>query len=220
MEKVVKMKNCLAALFCLLSLSSSFAQTDSQESQRNEFKNGLYIGCIEKQSQNQLTASADFTSDVCSCYANDTTDHVFANLDFQIAFKSKDSLAMKTAINQVITKEKTEQDFHYCLNKTQDNFTKTKKPIIDKSTKELSTKRGLLGETRESFIRGGILECVDTAKSSSPQTQAYCSCSVNSMADNVSQKDLYEIGVNSAIGQRKMKEMGELGLQRCGHFLK
>ena len=213
------MKNYLAPLFSLLILSSSFAQNNSQESQRNEFKNGLYIGCFEKQSQSQITANDDFISDVCSCYANNTTDHVFANLDFQIALKSKDSLAMKTAINQVITKEKTEQDFQYCLNKTQDKFTKSKKPIIDKSTKELSTKRGLLGETRESFIKGGILECVDTAKSSSPQTQAYCSCSVNSMADNVSQKDLYEIGVNSAIGQRKMKEMGELGMKRCSHLL-
>ena len=45
------------------------------------------------------------------------------------------------------------------------------------------------------------------AKSSSSNVQAYCSCSVGSMADNVSQQDLYEIGINSINGQKKMKEM-------------
>jgi hypothetical protein len=40
------------------------------------------------------------------------------------------------------------------------------------------------------------------------------------MADNISQKDLYELGINSVNGQRKMKEMGELAMRRCSHFLK
>lgn len=213
------MKRLLFIFLIVTFLPSSFAQSASQENLKRELNDGLYSGCVEKQNQSQLTASADFTKDVCSCYARNTTEQIFSNLDFQIALKKKDDAAMKSAIGQVITKEKSAIGFQYCLNKTQENFKEKKKPILDKPTKELSTNRGLIGESRDSFVRGGMIECVEAAKSSSPNVQAYCSCSVGSMADNVSQKDLYEIGLNSAIGQRKMKEMGELGMKRCSHLL-
>lgn len=213
------MKRLFFIILILTYLPSSFAQNASQENLKRELNDGLYSGCVEKQNQSQLTASADFITDVCSCYSRNTTEQIFSNLDFQIALKRKDDSAMKAAIGQVINKEKTAIGFQYCLNKTQEKFKEKKKPILDKSTNELSTKRGLLGEARESFIRGGVIECVDAAKSSSPQTKAYCSCSVGAMADNVSQKDLYELGINSHIGQRKMKEMGELGMKRCSHLL-
>lgn len=213
------MKRLLFTFFIVTFLPLSFAQSTIQESLKKELINGLYSGCLEKQSQSQLTANADFTTDVCSCYARNTTEQIFSNLDFQIAFKKKDDAAMKAAIGQVITKERSSIGFQYCLNKTQEKFKEKKKPILDKPTKELSTKRGLIGESRDSFVRGGMIECVEAAKSSSPNVQAYCSCSVGSMADNVSQKDLYELGINSSIGQRKMKEMGELGMKRCSHLL-
>ncbi len=214
------MKRLLFIFLIVTSLPSSFAQSASQENLKIELNDGLYSGCVEKQNQSQLTASADFTTDVCSCYARNTTEQIFSNLDFQIALKRKDGSAMKAAIGQVITKEKSAIGFQYCLNKTQEKFKEKKKPILDKPTKELSTKRGLIGESRDSFVRGGMIECVEAAKSSSPNIQAYCSCSVGSMADNVSEKDVYELGINSSIGQKKMKEMGELGMKRCSHLLK
>lgn len=134
--------------------------------------------------------------------------------------KNKDDLAIKSAVRQIVTKDKSAITFQQCLNKTHDKFKEEKEPILDKPTKELSTKRGLLDESRDSFIRGGILECIDSAKSSSLNVKAYCSCSVGSMADNISQQDLYEIGINSKLGQKKLKEMGELGIQRCGQLLR
>lgn len=214
------MKRLLFTFFIVTCLHSSFAQSTSQESLKRELIGGLYSGCVEKQSQSQLATNSEFTADVCSCYAKNSTEQIFSNLDFQIALKKKDDLAMKSAIGQVINKENSTVGFQYCLNKTHDKFKENKKPILDKPNKELSTKRGLIGESRDSFVRGGMIECVEAAKSSSPNVQAYCSCSVGSMADNVSQKDLYELGINSSIGQKRLKEMGELGMKRCSHLLK
>ncbi len=214
------MKRLLLIFLMVTCLSSSFAQSTSQDSLKRELNDALYSGCLEKQNQSNLSANSDFVKDVCSCYAKNATEQIFSNLDFQIALKKKDDAAIKTAIGQVINKEKAAIGFQYCLNKTQDKFKENKIPILDKPSKELSTKRGLLGEARESFIRGGMIECVEAAKSSSQNVQAYCSCSVGSSADNVSQRDLYELGINSSIGQRKMKEMGELGMKRCLHLLK
>lgn len=214
------MKRLLLSFFIFICLPSSFAQSASQDSLKKEFVDGLYSGCLEKQNQSNLSANSDFIKDVCSCYSKNATEQIFSNLDFQIALKKKDDTAIKAAIGQVINKEKAAIGFQYCLKKTQDKFKENKKPILDKPSKELSTKRGLLGEARESFIREGIMECVDAAKSSAPNVQAYCSCSVGSAADNVSEKDVYELGINSSIGQKKIKEMGELGMKRCSHLLK
>lgn len=216
------MQRLLMSLLLLTFFTSSIAQNNQQESIKKEFHEGLYTGCIEKQSQNQsqLTTNSKFNTDVCSCYAKNTIEKIFSNLDFQIALKKRDDSAIKTTVSQIVTKDKSAITFQQCLNMSQDKFKADKKPIFEKPTTELSTKRGLHGESRESFIRGGVIECIEAAKSSSPNIQAYCSCSVGSMADNVSQRDLYELGINSSIGQRKMKEMGELGMKRCSHLLK
>jgi hypothetical protein len=213
------MQRLFVSLLCLSFLSSSFGQSTHQESLKKEFQAGLYSGCLEKQSQSQLATNSKFNADICSCYAKNSTEQIFSNLDFHIALKNKDDLAIKSAVRQIVTKDNSAITFQQCLNKTRDKFKGEKEPILDKPTKELSTKRGLLDESRDSFIRGGILECIDSAKSSSPNVKAYCSCSVGSMADNISQQDLYEIGINSKLGQKRIKEMGELGIKRCSHLL-
>jgi hypothetical protein len=213
------MQLLLVTLVFLTCFSSSFAQGSQQDSLKNAFQAGLNSGCLEKQSQSQLTTNSKFNTDVCSCYAKNSTEQIFSNLDFQIALKNKDDSAIKSAVRQVVSKDNSAITFQQCLNITHDKFKGDKKPILDKPTKELSTKRGLLDESRDSFIRGGIIECVGAAKSSLPNVKAYCSCSVGSMADNISQQDLYEIGINSKVGQKKLKEMGELGITRCAHLL-
>lgn len=147
------MKRLLFTFFIVTCLHSSFAQSTSQESLKRELIGGLYSGCVEKQSQSQLATNSEFTADVCSCYAKNSTEQIFSNLDFQIALKKKDDLAMKSAIGQVINKENSTVGFQYCLNKTHDKFKENKKPILDKPNKELSTKRGLIGESRDSQAR-------------------------------------------------------------------
>jgi hypothetical protein len=214
------MTRFLVAFSILSFFTSAYAQSIQQDGLKKELQEGLYSGCITKQSQSELTAKKNFTEDVCSCYAKNTTEQIFKNLDFQIGLKRKDDGAMKSAIAQIVTKEKSAITFQQCLNTSQEIFKENKQSFLEKPSKELSTKRGLLGEGRDSFIKGGIIECNEAAKSSSTNTQAYCSCSVNTMADNISQKDLYELGINSVNGQRKMKEMGELAMRRCSHFLK
>lgn len=214
------MQRFLVSLLCLAFFSSSFGQSTQQDGMKKEFYEGFYIACVEKQSQSQLTVNSDFTSDVCSCYAKNTTEQVFSSLDLQIGLKKKDNSAIKAAVGQIVNKEKSAITFQQCVNKIEEKFKKVGTPILDKPTKELSKKRGLIGEAREGAIRSGVIECVDAAKSSSSSNvRAYCACSVGSMADNVSQQDLYEIGINSINGQKKMKEMGELGMKRCAHLL-
>lgn len=213
------MTRLLVAFFILPFFTSIHAQSTQQDGLKKELQEGLYSGCVTKQIQSELTAKKNFTDDICSCYANNTTEQIFNNLDFQIGLKKKDDATMKSAIAQIITKEKSAITFQQCLNTSQEKFKENKQSILEKPSKELSTKRGLLGESRDSFIKGGIIECNEAAKSSSTNTQAYCSCSVNTMADNISQKDLYELGINSNIGQRKLKEMGVLGMKRCSHLL-
>lgn len=198
---------------------STIAQSTQQDILKKELQQGLNSGCLEKQSQSKLSKNSDFTLDVCSCYAKNSTEQIFSNIDFQIALKKKDDADIRTAIAQIINKEYSTIIFQQCLNNTQERFNKAKEQIFDKSKNELSNKRGLLGESRDSFLNSGIIECVELSKSPSPNAQAFCSCSVGSMADNLSQQDLYEIGVNSNFGKKKMKEMGELGMKRCAHLL-
>ena len=133
------MQRLLVTVLSFVCISSAFSQNPQQDSLKKEFHEGLYSGCISKQSQSELTAKKNFTEDVCSCYAKNTTEQIFKNLDFQIGLKRKDDGAMKSAIAQIVTKEKSAITFQQCLNTSQEIFKENKQSILEKPSKELST---------------------------------------------------------------------------------
>lgn len=216
------MKSNLVLAGLLFIASSVFSQTPVYtEKEKTEFYNGTYNGCMDKQAEGALnkTVKPKFIQDVCVCFGNTLTNEIFSNMDFQLAMGRKDNAGVKAAISRIATKESAANTFHSCLGKTEKQYGGIENIYLKNPDKSPSNKVGLVGDSRDSFVEGGIRNCLDAAQSRTDKTKAYCACAINTMADNVSPKDLYNVGMKNVEGNNKMRDMTVLGQKRCTHLL-
>lgn len=221
------MRKIISLLFCVASSLPiiTYSQNLYTEKDKNEFRSGSYSGCMQKQSKSELTNlfKDGVITKFCECYANEVTNDLFGNIDFQIAFSKRNAATIKSIADAETSREKTMPRFNACMDRVQNQYGGIQNILKNEFTKQPVTKIGLEGESRRSFIYSGSYACVTEAMKigtyRKPVIEDYCNCALNNMADFISINDLIET-LKSGEESTRMKKVSVLSISKCTPRLK
>lgn len=204
-------------LFIFFVYSTVFAQTAYTEKDKNNFYNGIYNGCLDKQRQGEVNRALKdgMTREACVCLANQSTSNIFGDIDFQISISRNDNLGAKRIIDKNLSSENVVAMFNSCIEKLDKKYGGMEKLFLENNIK-LSKKIGLTGDSRASFVDSGASACmIEKSGFGSDIDRSYCSCYMNYIADRISQKDLVDMGKKTTRMMRKSAELREKGMKNC-----
>jgi len=204
-------------LLIFFAYSIAFPQTAYTDKDKNNFYNGIFNGCLDKQKQGEVNRALKdgVTREACACLANQSTNNVFGDIDFQISFSRNDNLGAKKIIDKNLSSENVVAIFNSCIDNLDKKYGGKERLFLDNNIK-LSEKIGLTGDSRASFVDSGASACM-TEKSGYGRDidRSYCFCYMNYIADRLSQKDLVEMGKKTTRMRRKSAELREKGIKNC-----
>ena len=182
--------------------TAAVAQEIYSQKDRSEFADGLYLGCMDKQSSSALNPLIvpSVVSEACGCLAEKFTSEVFGSVEFQMAMHRKDKERLNIAIANKMSPEDVSKTFMTCVQASIAKHGGLSNVVVANSNVMLSKEIGLKGESRSSYITGGVMEC-KTTKKLIPENKTmnikavenFCNCIFNYSADRVSIADLAAI---------------------------
>jgi hypothetical protein len=178
------------------------AQEVYSQSERDQFRDGVEKGCLEKQSKDEINAHLlpVVVAESCKCFATKATAQIFGSVEFQLARSRKDSESTKRAITQVMSPVNATTMLMTCLQSSIDQRGGMSKVVRDVPYSPGSKEINLKGESRRSFVNTGLQTCKD-AQGQMPENKgiaettivAYCGCHMNFLADRISPADTVDM---------------------------
>lgn len=201
------MRTALASIlfFWLASIDgiSFSAHEVYSQKERDQFHDGIYKGCLDKQSRDEKNAYVlpAVIDESCKCFAGKATADVFGSIEYQLALSRKDDEAAQRVISQVVSSEATTSTRMLAyLQVSVDRRGGMSKVITTGPDLQLSTKIGLTGDNRRGYIAGGIETCKDSQRKMPANKditdnliEAYCNCTMNYSADRTSPATMVEL---------------------------
>ena len=213
-------------LLCILSLllycCSLFAQQAYSDKDKKSFTDGAYKGCLDKQKASEFnkTLKAGVVEKLCTCYGRKITDELFSDMNFQIAISRNDSVSLERIVSKMKSSEVALNFFNMCMADLEKEYG-GKQGLFSGTNMDnmMSQKVGLTGEERKSFLLTGIDSCIASTKSvSTTVAKKYCNCSLNSMADNLSISDLYELMTKEVSNNKKLSLITKNAANKCAYI--
>lgn len=203
---------------CFLVNTFVFSEQVFTDKDRQNFKEGAYKGCLEKQDGSSINKflKSGVVEEYCNCYSQNATDEIFQDINFQIAFSRKDTATVKRIIDKLKLPSTTIKFSNSCMSELELKYGGNNKLFEKSGGGDLSKKIGLTGEDRRSFLVGGIDTCMSSNKNMSDiNAKNYCTCALNSLADNLSTRDVYELSIDSQSIKNKITTLNKKAVDKC-----
>lgn len=212
-------------LVFILTATNVHARDLYTEKDKRDAYSGAYEGCIKKQTEGALSNlfKPEIIPKFCQCFANSLVDDLFGSIDFQIALSNKNSDKLRSIYSSESSRDKIMPRFNNCMERMQIEYGGMSKLLKPEISKQSTTKVGLEGESRRSFVMSGAHSCVaEVIKGGiyrKSTAEDYCSCAMHSMADGLSLNDLID-SIAAGGESVKMKQLGPSAIVKCSSRLK
>lgn len=200
------------------------AQEVYSQKERGQFHDGIYQGCLTKQARGDINAYflPAVIDESCKCLADKATADVYGSMEFQLALARKDGAAAQRVMSQIASPDAVASTFMACAQVSVD-----KRGGWNKATKEglvlpLSSKKGLTGDNRQSFVSEGIRTCKVSQRQmpvnkgiADNQIAAYCRCSIDYTADRLSSTDIVDLLKQQPSAVKSLENVSKASTRFC-----
>lgn len=200
------------------------AQEVYSQKERGQSHDYIYQGCLTKQSRDGINAIflPGVIDESCKCLADKVTADVYGSTEFQLALSRKDGVAAQRVLSQIASPDAVASTFMACAHVSAD-----KRGGWNKATKEglvlpLSSKKGLTGDSRQSFVSEGIRTCKVFQREmpvnkdiADDQIAAYCRCSIDYTADRVSSMDVVDMLKQQPSAVKSLENVSKASKRFC-----
>lgn len=199
-------------LFSLLAASSGFCADLYSEKDKLDLYSGAFSGCMDKQQGLREILKDSAVEVFCKCVADDITNSLLGDIDFQVAISRRQSHVLKSMAESQSSQRNAELRLKTCMGKTASDLGGVNNLIRGGLTESEIKKKGLKGELRAAFINSGAQRCSQKTYEErgyeKKKAEDYCICIMGKVADQISAFEMLEL-VKANDSEKQMKEIVE-----------